>query len=95
MVVDLIWVEPFVTAAWGTGPATPLRRAGEELCVYDGRPNSEMVLATGAVEPDNPADHLTMQAGPPKTCAHQDRQLLLGWCLLEALGLLSIAGSNL
>ena len=43
----------------------PLRRAGEELCVYDGRPNSEMVLATGTVERDNPADHLTMQACPP------------------------------
>jgi len=57
----------FVTAAPQHGSATPLRRAGEELCVFDGRPNSEMVLATGTVERDSPADHLTMQACPPTT----------------------------
>ena len=42
----------------------PPRRSGEELRIYDGRPNGEMVLATGTVERDNPADYLTMQARP-------------------------------
>ena len=29
--------------------------------MYDGRPSGELVLATGDLEADNPADHLTMQ----------------------------------
>lgn len=29
--------------------------------LYDGRPNGEMVLATGTLDAENPADHLTMQ----------------------------------
>ena len=47
-------------------------RAGDELRVYDGRPNGEMVLATGSMERDNPADHLTMQARLPPNPASFD-----------------------
>ena len=31
--------------------------------MFDGRPNSELILATGRVEDDSPADHLTVSVG--------------------------------
>lgn len=37
-------------------------RAGQEVKLYDGRPNGELLLATGDVEPTNPSDYLTMPA---------------------------------
>lgn len=36
-------------------------RQGEAVRVYDGRPNGELVLATGALEDGNPADCQTVQ----------------------------------
>ena len=33
------------------------------MTVFDGRPNSELILATGRVEDDSPADHLTVSVG--------------------------------
>ena len=38
-------------------------RRGEAVTVFDGRPNSELILATGRVEDDSPADHLTVSVG--------------------------------
>ena len=57
----------------------PTCRAGDELRVYDGRPNGEMVLATGSIERDNPADHLIMQARTcwPASSAPSDAILLM------------------
>lgn len=37
-------------------------RQGEEIAIYDGRPTTEMLLATGSVEESNPSDYLTVQA---------------------------------
>lgn len=37
-------------------------RRGEEVAVRDGRPNGELLLATGTLEDDNPADCLSVQA---------------------------------
>lgn len=37
-------------------------RQGEEIAIYDGRPTTVMLLATGAVEDSNPSDYLTVQA---------------------------------
>ncbi|KAL4445791.1 hypothetical protein ABPG77_008990 [Micractinium sp. CCAP 211/92] len=36
---------------------------GEEVLLYDGRPNGELLLATGTIEAGNPADCLFMEAG--------------------------------
>jgi protein-histidine N-methyltransferase len=43
--------------------ATRPYSAGQEVMIYDGRPNGELLLATGTLEPNNPADFLTMRAG--------------------------------
>jgi hypothetical protein len=45
--------------AWCIG-----RRRGEEVAIQDGRPNGELLLATGTLEDDNPADCLSVQARP-------------------------------
>ena len=37
-------------------------RQGEQIAIYDGRPNTEMFLATGTLEENNLSDHLTVQA---------------------------------
>ena len=37
-------------------------RQGEEIAIYDGRPTTEMLLATGAVEESNPSNFLTVKA---------------------------------
>lgn len=37
-------------------------RQGDQIKIYDGRPNTEMFLATGTVEEDNLSDFLTVQA---------------------------------
>lgn len=39
-----------------------LCRQGDQVQIYDGRPNTEMFLATGTVEEDNLSDFLTVQA---------------------------------
>ena len=36
-------------------------RSGEQVKIYDGRPNTEMFLATGTVEEENLSDFLTVQ----------------------------------
>ena len=38
------------------------RRSGEQVKIYDGRPNTEMFLATGTLEENNLSDFLTVQA---------------------------------
>ncbi len=40
-----------------------LCRRGEAVTVFDGRPNSELILATGRVEEDSPSDYLTISVG--------------------------------
>ena len=37
-------------------------RQGEQIAVYDGRPNTEIFLACGTVEENNLSDYLTVQA---------------------------------
>ena len=39
-----------------------LYRQGEAIAIYDGRPNTEMFLATGKLEDNNLSDHLTFRA---------------------------------
>jgi hypothetical protein len=34
---------------------------GEEVVLYDGRPNGELMMATGSVQTKNPADYLTIE----------------------------------
>ena len=43
-----------------------MRRRGEEVAVRDGRPNGELLLATGAMEDNNPADCLVVQVCRPR-----------------------------
>lgn len=45
--------------------AVYVHRRGEEVAVRDGRPNGELLLATGALEDDNPADCLVVQVCRP------------------------------
>ena len=44
-------------------PPCLLRSRGQEVRLYDGRPNGELLLGTGVVEAGNPADCLMMEAG--------------------------------
>lgn len=37
-------------------------RQGEPIAIYDGRPNTEMFLASGKLEENNLSDYLTVQA---------------------------------
>eukprot|EP00208_Stichococcus_sp_RCC1054_P004802 CAMPEP_0206140612 /NCGR_PEP_ID=MMETSP1473-20131121/10038_1 /ASSEMBLY_ACC=CAM_ASM_001109 /TAXON_ID=1461547 /ORGANISM="Stichococcus sp, Strain RCC1054" /LENGTH=455 /DNA_ID=CAMNT_0053534817 /DNA_START=485 /DNA_END=1852 /DNA_ORIENTATION=- len=37
-------------------------RLGDEVAIYDGRPNGELCMATGVVQKNNPADYLTIEA---------------------------------
>jgi hypothetical protein len=60
--------------AWCAG-----RRRGEEVAIQDGRPSGELLLATGALEDDNPADCLSVQARPrprQRTCPLSSRRRL-------------------
>jgi hypothetical protein len=34
---------------------------GDEVVLYDGRPNGELMMATGCVQAKNPADYLTIE----------------------------------
>lgn len=43
-------------------------RRGEPVAVYDGRPNGELVLATGNMEYDNPADCQIVQVASLPPC---------------------------
>lgn len=56
---------------------------GDEVPVYDGRPNGEMLLATGTMEAGNPADCLYMEAG----LVSADRLYASKRQILEDLGL--------
>lgn len=62
-----------------------MRRRGEEVAVRDGRPNGELLLATGAMEDDNPADCLIVQVSRP---VHEDlpcgKQPAMSVCAAQA-----------
>ncbi|KAF5827149.1 Rubisco LSMT substrate-binding-domain-containing protein, partial [Dunaliella salina] len=60
---------------------SPLRN-GTEILISDPRPNSELILATGRVYPNNPSDFLLWKANLIKT----DRYFLLKNQILESLG---------
>lgn len=57
--------------------------AGDTISIYDGRPNGELLLATGALEDKNPADCLTVTVGLVPT----DRLRSAKLSILEAVGL--------
>jgi histone-lysine N-methyltransferase SETD3 len=65
-----------LTAARPYAPASP-------VAVADGRPNGELVLATGTVEPGNKADCLTVAVGLVPT----DRLRAAKLSILEAVGM--------
>lgn len=50
---------------------------GDEVVLYDGRPNGELLMATGSVQAKNPADYLTIEVcdcadqGTPCSCRQQ------------------------
>lgn len=44
-------------------PPMPLCSPGQEVALFDGRPNGELLLATGRVELANPADCLSLSTG--------------------------------
>ena len=56
--------------------------AGQEVQLYDGRPNGELLLATGQLEQGNPADCLTM----PAALVAADRLYTSKVQVLEAMG---------
>lgn len=57
-------------------------RRGEAVTVFDGRPNSELILATGLVEDDSAADYLTISVGLVQT----DRMFSTKKEILKAMG---------
>lgn len=57
-------------------------RQGEQIAIYDGRPNGELFLATGTVEDGNPADCLALKASLVKA----DRLYSGKKAVLESLG---------
>ena len=57
--------------------------AGAPVSIYDGRPNGELVLATGTLEDGNPADCLTVRVGLVPTDRLRNAKL----SILEAVGL--------
>ncbi|PRW58899.1 rubisco small subunit N-methyltransferase [Chlorella sorokiniana] len=57
--------------------------AGQEVSIYDGRPNGELLLATGTLEAGNPADCLFMETG----LVAADRMYTTKRQILEELGL--------
>lgn len=57
-------------------------RRGEPIAIYDGRPNGEVVLATGRLEDDNPSDCLTVKVG----LVQADRLFTAKKQILESMG---------
>ena len=57
-------------------------RRGEAVTVFDGRPNSELILATGRVEDDSPSDYLTISVG----LVQADRMFSTKKEILQAMG---------
>ena len=57
-------------------------RQGEAVAVYDGRPNGELLMATGRVEDDNASDCLTVRVG----LVQADRLFSVKKQVLESLG---------
>lgn len=55
---------------------------GDEVCLFDGRPNSELVLAAGYVEANSPSDFLVLQTG----LLQADRMYSMKKQILEELG---------
>ncbi|KAK9917898.1 hypothetical protein WJX75_009348 [Coccomyxa subellipsoidea] len=62
--------------------ATRPYRQGEAVAVYDGRPNGELLMATGRVEDDNASDCLTVRVG----LVQADRLFSVKKQVLESLG---------
>lgn len=54
----------------------PLCSQGEEVLLYDGRPNGELLLATGAIEAGNPAGRLGSICMQPREQRHASLQAL-------------------
>ena len=54
--------------------------------MFDGRPNSELILATGRVEDDSPSDYLTISVGLVQT----DRMFSTKKEILQAMGFNSV-----
>ena len=52
------------------------------MTVFDGRPNSELILATGRVEDDSPSDYLTISVG----LVQADRMYSTKKEILKAMG---------
>ena len=50
--------------------------------MFDGRPNSELILATGRVEDDSPSDYLTISVG----LVQADRMYSTKKEILKAMG---------
>lgn len=57
-------------------------RRGEPIAIYDGRPNGELLLATGRVEDDNASDCLTITVGLVQT----DRLFSVKKQIVESVG---------
>lgn len=58
-------------------------RPGAEVLLYDGRPNGELMLCTGAVEESNPSDFTTFKAA----LLGADKYYAMKAQILESLGL--------
>ena len=56
---------------------------GQEVRLFDGRPSGEVFLATGSLEPSNPADCLTL----PAALVPADRLYSMKKEVLESVGL--------
>ncbi|GMH33200.1 hypothetical protein BSKO_01034 [Bryopsis sp. KO-2023] len=67
--VQLIAQEPF--------------REGQEVCLFDGRPNSELMLSTGTVEERNPSDFIEMEV----SLVQSDRLYMAKREILETMDL--------
>lgn len=59
-----------------------MNRAGEELCLFDGRPNGELLLSTGTTEDENPSDYLEFEVELVQT----ERLYLAKRDILQAMG---------
>ncbi|CAL8465053.1 g4588 [Coccomyxa elongata] len=62
--------------------ATCPYRRGEPIAIYDGRPNGELLLATGRVEDDNASDCLTITVG----LVQSDRLFTVKKQIVESVG---------
>lgn len=63
-------------------PLVCLDRRGEPIAIYDGRPNGELLLATGRVEDDNASDCLTITVG----LVQSDRLFTVKKQIVESVG---------